>query len=67
MESGIEAEQIMQELKSIRTELHTIKENMPDKEMFLTAEENRLLSESYLNEKNGAIISSKELRRELGI
>ncbi len=57
----------MQELKSIRTELHTIKENMPDKEMFLSAEESRLLYESYQNEKNGKIISSKELRKELGL
>ena len=42
---------IMKELKIIRSELHTIREIMPDKDMFLTAEENRLLQESYQNEK----------------
>ncbi len=63
--SGIK--DVMKELKIIRSELHTIRETMPDKDMFLTAEENRLLQESYQNEKEGKLLSSAELRKELGI
>ena len=40
---------------------------MPDKEMFLTAGEKRLLKESYENEKSGRLISSKDLRKAVGI
>lgn len=58
---------IMEELKGIRAELHEIKESMPDKDMFLTAEEDSLLEESYKNEKEGKLISSKDLKKELGI
>ena len=44
-----------------------IKETMPDKEMFLTTEERILLEDSYKNEKDGKLVSSKDLRRELGL
>ena len=40
---------------------------MPDKDMFLTAGEERLLKESYEDEKKGALISGKDLRKEIGI
>ena len=43
-----------------------IMENMPDKDMFLTAEEERLLEESYHNEKDKKLISSHDLRKQLG-
>jgi len=62
-----ETQQILKELKEIRSEIQTIKEEMPNKDMFLTAEEEQLLAESYGNEKNGSLISSEALRRELGI
>ena len=62
-----EIKQVLDELKDIRKELKIIKENMPDKDMFLTAEEERLLAESYENEKKGKLISSKDLRKEIGI
>ena len=58
---------IMNELKLVRKELHQIKQSMPDKEMFLTAEESVLLEESYGDEKEGKLISGKDLRKELGI
>ncbi len=58
---------VMQELKIIRHELEGIKEAMPDREMFLTSEEIQLLHESFENEKQGKLKSSKDLRRELGI
>lgn len=55
-------EEILRELKEIRIEIQAIKENMPDKDMFLTAEEERLLEESYENEKRGDLVSSVGLR-----
>ncbi len=60
-------EEILRELKEIRIEIQAIKENMPDKDMFLTAEEERLLEESYENEKKGELVSSVELRKKIGI
>jgi len=62
-----EAKQIMEELKIIKIELDYIKENMPDKDMFLTNEERILLEQSYKNEKEGNLVSSKNLRKQLGI
>lgn len=58
---------ILGELKAIRTELDLIKENMPDKQMFLSTEEKFLLEESYKNEKEGKLVSSKNLRKQLGL
>ncbi len=58
---------IRDELKLIRQELNDIKKTMPDKDMFLDAEEARLINESLANERRGALTSSKELRKELGL
>jgi len=60
-----EIRQIIDDLNIIKSELSTIKENMPDKEMFLTSEESKLLEESRQNK--GKFISSKDLRKSLGI
>ena len=57
--------QIMDELKLIKEELGYIKDHMVDKDMFLETEEIKLLEESYEHEKEGKLISSKQLRREL--
>lgn len=65
MDAGIK--DVMEELKLIKSELHTIREIMPDKDMFLTADESQLLQESHKNEKEGKLLSSTELRKELGI
>lgn len=62
-----ETKQILKELREIKTEIKSIKESMPDKDMFLTSEEERLLEESYTHEKKGKLVSSKDLRKELGI
>ena len=62
-----ETKQILDELRQIRVEIEFIKESMPDKEMFLTIEEEKLLEKSYVNEKKGKLISSKGLRKELGV
>jgi hypothetical protein len=58
---------IIDDLNLIKDELHQIKQNMPDKEMFLTVEEAKLLEESRTNEKNKKLVSSKALRKKLGI
>jgi hypothetical protein len=58
---------ILAEIKSIKQELAYIKKHMPDKDMFLTAEEKGLLEESHMNEKEGKTVSSKALRKKLGI
>ena len=62
-----ETKQILEELKIIKEELDFIKGNMPDKDIFLTTEEKQLLEESFKNEKEGRLVSSKELRKQLGI
>ncbi len=58
---------VMEELKLIRKELHEIKETMPDRDMFLTAEEKALLEQSYKNEKEGKLVSGAILRKQLGL
>ncbi len=62
-----EIREILNEIKEIRVDIGFIKKNMPDKEMFLTAEEKKLLEESYDNEKRGKLLSSQSLRNNLGI
>ncbi len=58
---------IMDELRLLRQEISEMKKAMPDKEMFLCAEESRLLEESRKREKQGKLISSKDMRKEIGI
>ncbi len=62
-----ETQQILKELREIKIELKSIKEGMPDKEMFLTTGEKRLLKESYENEKVGKLTSGKDLRKQIRI
>jgi hypothetical protein len=59
--------EIRDELKLIRQELSDIKRTMPDKDMFLNAEEARLLNESIQHEHEGTLTSGKDLRKELGL
>jgi len=56
---------IMEELKFIKEELDYIKENMLEKDIFLSNKEKQLLEESYKNEKESKLISSKELKNQL--
>lgn len=63
----VTTQQLLNEIKAIKIEIKMLREILPDKDMFLTAEESRLLSESYENEKKGKLISSKALRKKLGI
>lgn len=61
----IDIKPIMDELKIIKEELTQIKASIPNKDMFLTSDEVKLLEESYQHEKEGKLISDKELRKEL--
>lgn len=63
----IAAKQILDELKTIKEELDYIKNNMPDKDIFITVEEKSLLEESFKNEKENKLISAKDLRKQLGL
>jgi hypothetical protein len=58
-----EIRQIIDDLNFIKNELNTIKNSMPDKELFLTSEESKLLEES----RHSKAISGKDLRKSLGI
>ena len=60
-----EIKQIMNELKGMRADLDFIKQNMPEKDMFLTSEEKKLLDESFGNEKAGKLVSADKLLKEL--
>ena len=62
-----EAKQILARLDALKEEIEYIKENMAEKDMFLTAEEKQLLQESFRNEKEGKLISGKELKKQLGM
>lgn len=62
-----EVKQVIEMLDTIKSELDHIKENMPSKDMFLTAEEKKLLEESYINEKSGKFLSSNNIRKQLGL
>jgi hypothetical protein len=56
-----ESKQIMNELKSIKEELHFIKEHMVDVDTILTVGEKKLLDESIKNEKTGKLTSLEKL------
>jgi len=59
--------EILNRLKKIEIEVEFIKESMPIKDMFLDSEEKLLLEESYENERDGSLISSKRARELLGV
>lgn len=67
MPQPIIATEVLRELKAIRKDLRSLRKALPEKDVFLTAEEKKLLEESYANEKAGRLVSSKALRRELGL
>ena len=54
---------VEEELAGIRNELKIIRETMPDKDMFLNAEESKLLAESISGKTRP--VSSAALRKQL--
>ena len=67
MTSSIATAEVLKELKALRKDLRSLRNALPEKGMFLTTEEKKLLDESYSNEAAGRLVSSKSLRRELGL
>jgi hypothetical protein len=63
----VTTQKLLEEIKALRKEVRAIKQTMPDREMFLTLEEKKLLAESYGNERSGKLTSSANLRKELGL
>ncbi len=58
-----ETKEIMDELKSIKEELHYIKTHMVDVDTVLTVEERKLVYGSVENEKAGELASLRELKQ----
>jgi len=63
MHIKMENQQLLQEVREIKRDIKIIMENMPDKDMFLTSEEEVLLEESYNSERNKKLVSGKSLRK----
>lgn len=59
--------QILEELKEIKRDIKEIKLSLGEYEVGLTAEERKLLEQSIKHEKQGKLISAKDLRLKLGI
>jgi len=62
-----DTQRIVEELRSIRQELDTIKDRMVDRDMLLDAEEKKMLNESLEAEKKGKLLTKEELRKKLGV
>ena len=58
---------ILEKLEKIEKKVENIEEHMVDVDTILTEEERNLLDWSVKNEKEGRLVSSKELRKQLGI
>lgn len=58
---------ILEKLEKIEKNVEDIKEHMVDVDTILTTEERILLDQSIKNEKEGKLVSNKELRKRLGI
>jgi len=58
---------LMNEIKQLKTEVSVIIENIHDEDSQLTEEEEKLLEKSYENEKEDKLMSSNNLKKELGI
>ena len=58
---------ILQELKVIKAELKIIREYMVDVDSIMTEDDYRALEESRKEKRDGKLISSEQLKKELGI
>jgi hypothetical protein len=59
--------EILIKLAKLQADVDYLRRHIKDEDIFLSEEEEKLLEESYENEKNGKLISSKKLREELKI
>jgi len=62
-----DVEEILSRLQKMERAIELIKQRMPDREMFLTSEERILLDESYEGERQGRLVKSEDVRRQLGL
>ncbi|MBW2984107.1 hypothetical protein KY361_03275 [Candidatus Woesearchaeota archaeon] len=58
--------ELIQELKEIKSEIHTIKVNMVDKDMVLSQDDFESLAETTKEKKAGKLISLDKIEKELG-
>ncbi|MBI5392366.1 hypothetical protein HZA96_00725 [Candidatus Woesearchaeota archaeon] len=64
----MKAEQlILEKLEKIEKNIEDIREHMVDADIILTEDERKLVEDSYENEKKGKLLSSKQLKKELGL
>ena len=67
MSEAIDASNLMNELKAIRSDLDFIKEHMVDTDSIMT-EDDYLALEEYRKEKNaGELVSHEDIKKELGL
>lgn len=63
----MEQKQIIERLNRIEKTLRDIQETIADPDTVLTDEERKLLDQSIVNQREGKLISSEDLRRKLEI
>ena len=67
MSEAIDASNLMNELRAIRSDLDFIKEHMVDIDSIMT-EDDYLALEEYRKEKNaGELVSHEDIKKELGL
>lgn len=59
--------EVIEELKHIRKDVTLIKKAVVDTESYLTPSEVKLLKDSLEDEEKGRLLTSKELRKKLGL
>jgi len=60
-----DTQKIVEELRSIRQELDTIKDRMVDRDMLLDTEEKKILKDSLETEKKSKLLTKEELKKRL--
>jgi len=67
METQIANKEILEKLNRLQIDVDIIKEKLDDDDIQLTDGEEKLLEESYENEKNNKLVSSDNIKKKLGI
>ena len=60
-------EEILRKLAKLQLDINYLKNHARDEDGFLTKEEGDLLDESYEDEKDGRLVSSKQVKEEFEI
>ncbi|MEK6800839.1 MAG: hypothetical protein AABY05_02810 [Nanoarchaeota archaeon] len=59
--------EVLIKLAKIQNDVEYLKKHVKNEDIFLSEEEEKLLQDSYKNEKEGKLISHSQLKKELGI